>query len=418
MHEREYDIVLFGATGYVGRLIARHLLHHAPGDLRIALAGRSLNRLEAVRRWLGGEAVSWPALRADSEDIPSLQEIARRTQVVISTVGPYHGRGLALVGACATAGTHYTDLTGEVLFVRDSIDCFDRAARNSGARIVHSCGADAVPSDLAVLTTALAAHQAGDGHLAQVDAYWRDLRGGASGGTLASLAEDIRARQTDRDKARLAADPYALSPARDDEPEPRTVRNRLHVGRARSIPHWETPYLLSAFNAQIVRRSNALTDWSYGRTLRYHEALTTGRSPLGAVRAGALATGQAALVTGLSSAPTRALCRRILPGPGQGPSEICLARGRFMVELHAETTGGASWITRFGARKDPGYTGTAAMIGESALALALGEQLPDRAGVLTPATGIGNILTDRLRAQGFIIDTRRESGGPEPTPTP
>ncbi|WP_116115766.1 saccharopine dehydrogenase family protein [Austwickia chelonae] len=418
MREREYDIVLFGATGYVGRLIARHLLQNAPGDLRIALAGRSLNRIEAVRRWLGGEATTWPALRADSEDLSSLKELAQRTQVVISTVGPYRGQGLGLVGACATAGTHYTDLTGEVLFVRDSIDCFDQAARNSGARIVHSCGADAVPSDLAVLTTALAVDQAGDGRLAQVDAYWRDLRGGASGGTLASLAEDIRVRKEDRAKARLAADPYALSPSREDEPEPRTVRSRMHVGRARSIPHWETPYLLSGFNAQIVRRSNALTDWSYGRTFRYHEALTTGRSPLGAIRAGAFAAGQAALVSGLSGGPTRALWQRVLPNPGNGPSETCLAKGRFMLEVHATTTGRASWITRFGARKDPGYTGTAVMIGEAALALALGDQLPDRAGVLTPATGIGSILTDRLRAQGFLIDTRREDGTPGAAPTP
>ena len=279
MSDREFDIVVFGATGFVGRRTARHLARHASPDVRIGLAGRSAQRLADVRRELGHSAAGWGLVSADSADVDSLRELARRSVVVVSTVGPYAEHGLALVGACAAEGTHYADLTGEVFFVRDAIDCFDAAARESGARIVHSCGADAVPSDLGVFVTAAAAREADDGELTQVDAYWRVLRGGASGGTLASMAGDVRARKADRDKARLGGDPYALSPDRDAEPEPRGVREPFAARQARSLPGWEAPYLLSGYNGQVVRRSNALSGWAYGRGLRYHEAIALGAGP-------------------------------------------------------------------------------------------------------------------------------------------
>ena len=158
---RPYDVVLFGATGFVGRLTARHLAAHAEGPTRIALAGRSLSRLAEVRDDLGGAAADWPLIVADSNDADSLVELAQQTTVVATTVGPYAKWGLPLVEACAEAGTHYADLTGEVLFVRDSIDRFHDAAVASGARIVHSCGFDSVPSDLAVMLAAEEAQTAG-----------------------------------------------------------------------------------------------------------------------------------------------------------------------------------------------------------------------------------------------------------------
>lgn len=410
MSARDVDLLLFGVTGFVGRLTAAHLLAHAPADLRIGLAGRSPQRVEAVRDELGGRAADCPVIVADSDDIASLEAVADRSRVVVSTVGPYSGRGLGLVGACAKAGTHYTDLTGEVLFVRDSIDSFDAVARSTGARIVHSCGADAVPSDLSVLATADAARAEGDGELTRVHAYWRVLKGGASGGTLASMAEDIRARKEDRRAAAVAGDPYALSPDRDDEPEPRGVRETARVGRAPSLPGWETPYLLSAYNAQVVRRSNAVDGYAYGRGLRYRETLATGTGPFAPVMAGAVAAAQSALMAGYATTYTRPLMNVLLPAPGEGPSEDAMRRGRFLLEVRAETTSGARWITRIGAAKDPGYGGTAVMLGEAAVALARGQGLPPRSGVLTPATGIGSALIDRLRAQGFTLTTERIRG--------
>ncbi|MBW3085194.1 putative trans-acting enoyl reductase [Austwickia sp. TVS 96-490-7B] len=408
MSTREIDIVLFGATGFVGRLTARHLAAHAPRTITVALAGRSRDKLTAVRRELGDTAQDWPLLEVDSTRHDTLDEMARRATVVVTTVGPYAEHGLPLVAACAAAGTHYVDLTGEVFFVRDSIDRYDAAAHDSGARIIHSCGADALPSDLAVLLTALAAREAGDGDLSVTQGYWRHVRGGASGGTLASLEHDIRIRRSDPAQARLGDDPYALSPDRAAEPAYDPSHSHSGVGRSRDLPGWEAPYLLSPYNGQVVRRSNALTDWSYGRGLRYQEGLYLEKSLLAPVKAAAFAVGQEALTAGFGTPTGRSILSRVLPQPGEGPSPRRMASGRFLLEVHADTERGAHWITRVGALRDPGYGGTAVMLGESALALVLNQDaLPERAGVLTPATGIGAVLADRLRAQGFHVDTRR-----------
>lgn len=416
--DREFDLVLVGATGFVGRLTAQHLALHAPPQLRIALGGRSEQRLAQVRGDLPEAAADWPLVVVDTLQEESVRALARRTRVVVTTVGPYAEYGRLLLGACAAAGTHYADLTGEVLFVRDMIEAHHGTAQATGARIVTSCGFDSVPSDLGVLLTAERAAQDGEGTLTETTLRVRSLRGGVSGGTVDSMRRQFAEAAEDPERAAIVQDPYGLSPDRDGEPdrdaEPHAGRSahrggsRPPVAKDAQSGRWEAPFVMAGYNTRIVRRSNALTGWSYGRDFRYREVSDTGAGPRGLLRSAGTTAVLGGLVAGMRFAPTRALIDRVLPRPGEGPGEEAMARGRFVMDVQATTTTGARYTTRVAAEKDPGYTGTAVMLGETGLALAADEALlPARAGVLTPATALGEVLVGRLRAHGFTLETER-----------
>ncbi|WP_432565185.1 saccharopine dehydrogenase family protein [Kineococcus sp. SYSU DK003] len=405
---RDVDIVLFGASGFVGRLTAAHLAAHAPAGTRIALAGRSRERLAAVARDLGPVAADWPLVVADASDEASLRTLAQSTHVLVSTVGPYLRHGLPLVQACARAGTHYADLTGEVLFVRASIDAADHAARTSGARIVHSCGFDSVPSDLAVLLAHQWAQAQHAGPLASATLDVLSARGGFSGGTIDSLRLQLDTARRDRHARALLADPYALSPDRASEPDlgpqPDTFGPHRRQTSGERTGEWVAPFVMASYNTRVVRRSNALLDHAYGPRLRYTEVMAFS-GPTAALQATAVTGVLAGLTALLAVQPLRPLLDRLLPAPGTGPSQRTRRTGRFHLRLDARTQSGRRASVTIAAQGDPGYAATAVMLGQSALALALdGERLPARAGVLTPATGIGNPLVDRLRRNGFTID--------------
>jgi len=406
MTNRDFDVVLFGATGFVGSLTAAHLATSAGPEVRVALAGRSLDRLEVVRSELGEAARSWQLVEIDAADAEGLRRLASRTTVLATTVGPYAGYGRDVVRAAAEAGTHYADLTGEVLFVRWTLDEIAGRARDTGARIVHSCGFDSIPSDLGLLLTAERAAADDQGTLAHTTLVVRSMKGGLSGGTIDSFRQQVITARADAQARRVLADPYALSPRRADEPAPppsdRPVERDPATGR------WLGPFVMADYNSRLVRLSNALTDWSYGRGLRYREVSDFGRAPVAPVLATGMALGLGALYGGMSWAPTRAVLDRILPTPGEGPSAAQRAAGSFRMEVTGTTTTGARYRTTVAARHDPGYGGTAIMLGESALCLALdGHRLPGRSGVLTPATAMGDVLVDRLRAHGFTFDVER-----------
>ena len=441
---RDLDLVLFGATGFVGRLTAAYLAEHAPTGLRIALSGRDRHRLEALRRQLPRSAAAWEIVVVDAADAGGLAALAARTHVLVTTVGPYVRFGMPLVQACAHAGTYYCDLTGEVLFVRASADAWHETARSTGARIVHACGFDSIPSDLGVMLTADAAAAAGDGELTRTLLSVRAMKGGLSGGTFDSMRQQAIAMRHDPTARAIVADPYALSPDRDAEPdrdprstaegrptgspdgiptagsgEPSAHRGGL-AGLARRLPlrrdgrsgHWTAPFVMAGFNTRIVRRSNALLGWRYGRGLRYHEVLDMGSGAMAPVRAAGMSATLLSLGVGLSFAPTRVVVDRLLPRPGEGPSPAQRDAGRFALVIDAQTSGGAAYRTQVAADRDPGYDGTAVMLGETALALALDtDRLPEAAGVLTPATAVGHVLVDRLVAQGFTLETRRTATG-------
>ena len=403
MPDPSYDIAVFGATGFVGRLLAARLAESAPPGVRVALAGRSRARLEEVRAALPAAARDWDLVEADSTDPASLAALAGRTRVLATTVGPYARHGLAVVEACARAGTHYADLTGEVLFVREAIDRTDAGARETGARIVHACGFDSVPSDLAVFLLARRAAADGAGGLRDVRLV-ATMRGGVSGGTLDSARGQLAAMSSDRAARRLAADPFALSPDRDAEPD---TPQPPDAGPPSRSPdgRWTAPFVMAPFNTRIVRRSNALQDWAYGRSLRYGEVMGCGRGPLGAVAAAGVTAGLAAGLAAMSLPPTRALLDRVLPAPGTGPGEEVRRSGWFRMVVDAQAEDGRRYRATAAGSGDPGYAATAVMLGETVLGLALdGDRLPARAGSLTPATALGDVLVDRLRAAGHTYE--------------
>ncbi len=416
MAGRELDVVLFGATGFVGSLTAAHLAVAATG-VRVALAGRSLARLGGLRARLGDPARDWELVEVDATDTVGLGRLASRTTVLATTVGPYSRDGREVVRAAAEQGTHYADLTGEVLFVRWSLDQVADRARETGARIVHSCGFDSIPSDIGGLLTAERAAADGQGTLEDTALVVRSLKGGFSGGTIDSLRQQAIAAHADPALARLLQDPYSLSTRRVEEPVPQSPRRPplaerlgrlLPVERDRATGRWLGPFVMESYNTRVVRLSNTLTGWSYGRGLAYRELTDFGPGPWAPVLAAGIGIGLGALQRGLAWAPTRAVLDRVLPKPGEGPSAERLAAGSFRMEITTTTTTGARYRTTVAADQDPGYTGTAVMLGQSALCLALdGPLLPDRAGVLTPATAMGSVLADRLRAHGFMFEVQR-----------
>ncbi len=409
--DRPLDLVVFGATGFVGRLTAAYLAEHAPNGTRIGLAGRSRDRLADVRSGLGDAASEWTLVVADSAERASLDALAEQTRVVATTVGPYRRHGLPLVEACAGAGTHYADLTGEVLFMRDSIERADEPAAASGAQIVHGCGFDSIPSDLGVLLLRETARADGSGELEQTTLVVTGLKGGASGGTIASLKGQLEEIQASEELGRIVDDPYALSPDRAAEPNLGREPDLRGVERDDELDTWIGPFVMASVNTRVVRRSNALLDWDYGRNFRYREVMSFGSGPAGPVKAGALAAGLGALVAGIRFGPTSRLLDRVLPDPGEGPDEESRRKGFFRIDIHARTSTGARYRCRAAAQGDPGYAATSVMLGEAALCLAHdGDRLPDRAGVLTPATALGMPLVDRLRAAGQTFEVQRQEG--------
>jgi short subunit dehydrogenase-like uncharacterized protein len=406
---RDHDIVVYGASGFVGVLVAQYLAGHAPAGTRVALAGRSEPRLAEVKQRLG---VDWPILVADAADAAALDRVAASTRVVLTTVGPYAKYGRALVHACAAAGTDYVDLTGEVLFARASIDENHELAAQTGARIVHSCGFDSIPSDLGVHVLDQQVKADGAGELTDTTLVVTSLRGGLSGGTIDSMRHQLDVVKTDRRLRRLAASPYSLSPDRSAEPDLGRQEDVVTLRGADVDPRLRgslAPFVMASYNTRVVRRSNALRGWAYGRGFRYREAMSVGGSPFSPVLALVMKVGLGALVVGLSLPPTRFVLDRVLPKPGEGPSEKARNAGHFTIDLFTTTTTGARYTARFRAKGDPGYAATAVMLGESALALVHDrDALPKSGGgVLTPATALGDALVTRLRAAGVEITARK-----------
>ncbi|MGA8328599.1 MAG: trans-acting enoyl reductase family protein [Mycobacterium sp.] len=411
---REYDIVLYGATGFVGKLTAAYLAR-AGGNARIALAGRSTDRLKAIRETLGESAQSWPVLQADASSPSTLDAMANQTRVVVTTVGPYSRYGLPLVAACAAAGTDYADLTGEPPFIRDSIDLYHKQALDTGARIVHACGFDSIPSDLTVYALHRRALEDGAGELLDTDFVVRSFAGGFSGGTVASGVEVFTTVSSDPDARRLFADPYTLSPDRGAEPE-LGAQPDLRRRRGRQIAPeldglWTAGFVMAFANTRIVRRSNALQDYAYGRRFKYSEHMSVGSSAVAPV-ASAVVNGIGNAVTAVGSRYFRLLPRRVvervLPKPGTGPSEAVRERGFYKAETYTTTTSGARYVATIAQRGDPGYKATAVLLGESGLALALDrDALSDLHGVLTPAAAMGDALLARFPAAEVSLETAR-----------
>ena len=409
--DREFDVVVFGASGFVGEITARYLADHAPIGTKIALAGRNETKLAEVRRRLPLRAHEWPLIVADSNSPASLDAMVARTRVVCTTVGPYLKYGEALVVAAANAGTDYVDLTGEVPFVRYSIDKAHETAESTGARIVHSCGFDSIPSDLSVYALYKKVTEDGAGELTDTTFVLKSMRGGVSGGTIDSMRV-IAEQARDSATRRLLLNPQALSGGPGEvprvslsaEPSDLNLVNAKKVDP--SLSGTLAPFFMSSYNTRIVRRSNALLDNAYGPDFHYAETMSVGGIPaLSTLAAGVVAVGTGAFLGAMSFGPTRRLLDRVLPAPGEGPSEKARTNGYFVVETYTRTTTGRRYRSRMRAQGDPGYKATAVMLAESALALAVDrDRLPSRTGVLTPAAAMGDVLVERLQDAGFTIE--------------
>jgi short subunit dehydrogenase-like uncharacterized protein len=412
--QREFDIVLYGATGFVGELTAEYLAR-AGGEARIALAGRSSERLLAVRESLGRTAQDWPIVVADASSPSTLNAMAAQTRVVVSTVGPYSRYGLPLVAACAAAGTDYADLTGEAMFVRNSIDLYHKQAVDTGARIVHSCGFDSIPSDLTVYALHRRAAADGAGELGDTNFVLRDFAGGLSGGTIASGVEMMRSASRDPQARRIINDPYTLTDDRGAEPElgpqPDFPWRRGGDIAPELAGLWASGFLMAPYNTRVVRRSNALQDWAYGRRFRYSETMSL-ESSFAAPLTSALATGANVVGFGLANRYFRLLPRRlverILPKPGTGPSEATRERGYYKAETYTTTSTGVRYVATIAQQGDFGYKATSVLLGESGLALALDrDRSSGLRGVLTPAAAIGDALLARFPAAGVSLHVAR-----------
>ncbi|MEV5651891.1 saccharopine dehydrogenase NADP-binding domain-containing protein [Nocardia sp. NPDC052254] len=412
MTDREFDLVLFGATGFVGRLTAQYLAEAAPDGARIALAGRSPERLTAVRDELGGAAAIWPLLVADTSDQAALDALAARTKVVVTTVGPYLRYGLPVAQACANAGTHYADLTGESLYIRECMDRFGDRAAETGAKIVNSCGYDSIPSDLSVYQLYRRTVEDNTGELTDTTLVaW--MNGGVSGGTVDSARAMMEAVAADPARGSVLSHPYSLSPDKAMEPKLGRQSDQT-LSRASvidpSLDGWVGTFVMAAHNTKVVRRSNGLLGWPYGKNFRYREVMSAGSSATSPLIAAGMAGGIVATMTAgalLSRvAVGRKLLDRILPAPGTGPDEKTRDRGWFKMKTFAATTSGTRYVCTFAGEGDPGYKATAVMLGQAGLCLAF-DELSELAGILTPAAAMGDPLTARLREAGLTIEVER-----------
>jgi len=389
--ERDFHIILFGATGFTGRLVAEHLKRRA-GGLTWAIAGRNRDKLEAL-------GLGVPIIVADAMDPVAIGEVARRARVVCTTVGPYAKYGTALVAACAEAGTHYCDLTAEVQWMRGVIDRHHAQARATGARIVHACGFDSIPSDLGtrlVQEAFIARH----GRPAdKVTGFFGEAKGGVSGGTVASGMEMARAGAADRSVRRLMADPYALDP--DPQASRPAAPDERAIGFDKELSVFTVPFVMAASNTRIVRRGHVLAGEPWGPGFVYREVKSLPGTPKGFVMSLAFMGGMAGMALTLSRPKLLDVAARFLPKPGEGPSEATRTSGYWRARFVAE--GGGERLTYLvGDDLDPGYGSTSRMLGESALSLA-SDALTSDAGVVTPAWAMGEHLAARLRDIGFTL---------------
>lgn len=411
MSDRPYDVVLFGATGFTGKLVANVLARRAPEDgATWAIAGRSRAKLEEVRRGLAerDEALAdLPIKVADSADVAMLDALVPQAKVICTTVGPYAKHGLELAKACARHGTSYCDLTGEPNFVRASIDACHDLAKESGARIVHCAGYDSIPSDLGVLMAWDWAKRTHGEGLAWAKCFTGRTKGGPSGGTVASLLGVVEAARESAELRRILRNPHGLDP----DPPPKSdpfEKDQVGVRLDPDAGGWTAPFVMAAINTRIVRRSHALLreedGEGYGSCFRYHEAMGFPASAKGLAMASAVTAGMAAVLAAAAFAPARSLLASRI-APGEGPSPEAIAEGYFEMRVVAETESGRAVRGRVAGTSDPGYGETSKMLAETALCLAKdGPRLPDRKGVLTPASAIGMRLVERLRAAGMTFD--------------
>ena len=404
MRTLPYDLVAFGATSFVGKILCRYLLdeYGTQGDVKWAAAGRSRVKLEELRRSLGDKAASLPLVVADAADETSLRALCDSTRVVVSTVGPYALYGEPLVKACAVSGTDYCDLSGEVQWIRRMMQRYEATARESGARMVHCCGFDSIPSDLGVHFLQREALKRFATSCTRVKMRVKVMRGGFSGGTVASLMNVVKEAAADPAVRKELADPYSLCPDGDApkvrQPDLRWAQFDADFGA------WVAPFVMSGINTRIVQRTNAMSEQPYGTDFMYDEAMLMGRGAKGWFAAAALSAGLAGFLLASAVGPSRAALERfVLPKPGEGPSPEAQRKGSFDLRFLGTTADGRQIRSKVTGDRDPGYGSTGKMLGQAAACLARDvDKGATRGGFWTPAAIMGDRLIERLTTHSGI----------------
>ncbi len=402
MSDRDFDIVVWGATGFTGALVAEYLLgqYGVGKDLRWAIAGRSEEKLGSLKAELGAEAAELPTIVADSFDEEKLAAMAASAKVVITTVGPYAKYGSPLVAACVEHGTHYCDLAGEAQWIRQMVDEHHDAAVASGARIVHCCGFDSVPMDMGVYFLQEEARERFGTYCESITMLVKASKGGPSGGTIASMLNIIKEARADKNVARVLVAPYALNPPGErDGPDGRDQQSVRYDDEART---WTAPFVMAGINTKVVRRSHALQGYPYGRDFRYREAVMLGKGPGGLFKASTLTAGLGGFMVASGFDFTRGLLERhVLPKPGEGPNREQRENGFYDLRQFGKLPDGTVIRTRIKGDRDPGYGSTSKMLAECGVCLAK-NSLPSTGGVLTPAAAMGSALLERLQANAGL----------------
>lgn len=403
---KEFDVIVFGATGFTGRLVAEYLTTRYPpgGEVTWAMAGRSAAKLEEVRALIGAPS-SVPLITADASDGAALATLVARAKTVITTVGPYQLYGQPLAMACAQAGTDYVDLCGEPAWMAQMIPLLEAPARASGARIVFSCGFDSIPFDLGVVYLQDQAHKRFGKPMVRVRGRVRSIKGGISGGTLASFMATLEAMKRDPQLGAVMANPFALTPGFTGPPQPEGDCAQ-YDNWAKS---WTGPFMMAAINTKNIHRTNALLGHPWSPNFIYDERMMTGDGPKGGRRARKMALFTRVQTALMEFGPTRALLRRFaLAKPGEGPDKKARESGRYEVVFIGETADGQRLRASVRGDRDPGYGSTAKMITEAALCLAADPgRTMCKGGVWTPGSSMGMALVPRLQERAgltFAVD--------------
>lgn len=391
--ERPLDLIVFGATSFVGQIICAHLVerHGTDGPLRWAIAGRSAEKLAQVSAETGADV---ERIVADANNPADMRNLAERTRVVLSTVGPYALYGSELVAAVASAGTDYCDLAGEPQWIQQMIDAHQSTAEESGARIVNSCGFDSIPSDLGVWFTQQQAKQQFGEYCRAIAMRVSGFKGAASGGTIASMLNVMNDVAANPKLRKTLGNPFALAP---EGMRRGVVQPNVTLPEHDDISgQWAAPFVMASINTRIVHRSHALLGRPWGDDFTYDEAMLMGDGPLGAVKAAALTGGLGGVMGAAAIGPVRRVLERFVPQPGTGPSPDAQEAGYFSLRFFGDTLSGGRIQTKVTGDRDPGYGSTAKMISEAAVALLDLDRTTTPGGLHTPASAYGDTLVDRL----------------------
>ena len=404
MPSNNYDIIVFGATSFVGQILVRYLIDEVvprQPDLRWAMAARSLNKLNQLKADIGQGADSIPTMLVDASSYEQVSSMCQQTNVVISTVGPYAFYGEPLVKACVTHGTDYCDLTGETQWIKRMIDTYQKQAEASGARIVNCCGFDSVPSDLGVKALQQEAVSRFGSPAEQVMMGVKAMKGGASGGTIASLINVIEEAMANPKLKKQLANPYLLCP----DNHPYKVRQRTVKGSEYSELHqsWCAPFVMAAINERVVHRSNACLDNAYGENFRYSEGMLMGKDSKGRRRSLMTSFGLGSFMLAVAIKPLRRLLQKfVLPKPGEGPTPAEQLAGFFDMRFIGKHANGEIIKVKVTGDRDPGYGSTAKMLSQAALCLAFDHRNDTSktgrlGGFWTPASMFDERYVQRLK---------------------